>query len=249
MKKINTQIKKTFISRYCKHVAIIIALITSFNAIFAQGANTLVYDYYKIVVNAPPVVIPEEVTITGIVKDEAGNPLVNAKVRADYGEELLTDNNGAFSFKLKKEKVIAQSIFVSYASLVTAIRSYHPSMENTSYDITLYKPVVCCKKKKCEGVDFKSFTVFFKNNNSNLSDATKKQLDEMAASIKECPTTNIQLTVHTNKNKSLQRSATIQLNVIKNYLIEQNGISTERITTDEIIDSEGSNSVDVAPQQ
>ncbi len=249
MKKINTQIKKTCISKYCKHAVIIIALITSFNTLFAQGTTKIEYDYYKIVVNAPPVVIPEEVTITGIVKDEAGNPLANAKVRADYGEELVTDNNGAFSFKLKKEKVTTQSIFVGYGPLVTAVRSYHPSMENTNYDITLYKPVVCCKKKKCEGVEFKAFTVFFKKNNNDLPEFTKKQLDEIAASIKECPTTNIQLTVHTHKNKSLQKSAVIQLNVIKNYLIEQNGIEIKRINTDEIIDSKGSNSIDVAPQQ
>jgi len=249
MKKINTQIKKTFIGKYCKHAVIIITLITNFNTIFAQGSTNVEYDYYKIVVNAPKVVIPEEVIITGIVKDEAGNPLANAKVKADYGEEIVTDNNGGFSFSLKKEKVTAQNIYASYTDLVTGVRSYHPSMENTRYDITLYKPVVCCKRKKCEGVDFKPFTVFFKNNNTKLSEETKKQLNDIGASIKECPTNNIQLTVHTYKNKSLQRSGTSQLNAIKNYLIEQNGITAERINTDEILDSEGSNSIDVAPQQ
>ena len=161
MKKINTLL------------AIIIASVTSMNTVVAQGTNKVEYEYYKIVVVAPEIKIPEEVIINGIVKDETGNPLANAKVKSDFGEELLTDNNGAFSFTLKKERVAAQNIYVGYESLVTAVRSYHPSMENTTYDITLYKPVVCCNIKKCEGVAFNTFSIYFKTNSNDLNEATK----------------------------------------------------------------------------
>jgi outer membrane protein OmpA-like peptidoglycan-associated protein len=206
-------------------------------------------EYYTIVVRAPKIEIPEVVTITGIVKNVDGTPLSNAKVRADYGKELLTDNNGAFTFSLTKEQVAAQNIYVSYDGLVTEIRSYHPSMINTDYDITLHKPIACCKKiKHCEEVNFKSFTIDFKINNISLSENIQSQLDEIAASLKECPTGIIHLTLHTDNNKSLQRNAVKQLDAVKNYLIEHNGIASDRIKTEEIIDGAGKNTIDVTAE-
>ncbi len=77
---------------------------------------------------------------------------------------------------------------------------------------------------------------------------TKKQLDAVAASVKECPEAVIHLTVHAPKRKSLQNVATQQLNAIKNYLTEQGGIVTDRIKTDEATDAVSNNSVDVTPQ-
>ncbi|UEG49653.1 carboxypeptidase-like regulatory domain-containing protein [Ferruginibacter lapsinanis] len=254
MKKINTfvlsiwyeQNTKFSFRKYCKHAIVIMTAVAGLNTATAQGYINLQEEYYPIVVKAPKIEMPEEVTINGFVKDETGAPLANAKVRAEYGEELLTDNSGAFSFTLKKEKVASQNIFVSAEGVVTAVRSYHPSMVNTTYDITLYKPSICCNKiKLCEGVPFTTFTVNFKNNSSDLSEATKKQLDAIANSLKECPTGNIRLTLHIGENKSLQRSANNQLNAIKNYLIEQNGIAAERIKTNEVIDKINTNSVDV----
>lgn len=236
MKKINTLL------------AIIIASVTSMNTAAAQGTNKVEYEYYKIVVVAPEIKIPEEVIINGIVKDETGKPLANAKVKSDFGEELLTDNNGAFSFTLKKERVAAQNIYVGYENLVTAVRSYHPSMVNTTYDITLYKPAVCCNIKKCEGVTFNAISIYFNSNSNDLNEVTKKQLDSIANSLKECPTANIRLTLYTGTRKSMQKFTATQLNAIKNYLIEQNGITGNRIKTDEVIDKTGSNRVDITPE-
>lgn len=233
MKKINTVL------------AIIFAFSTCMNSTVAQGNKKIDNEYYKIKVIAPEIKIPDEVIINGIVKDETGIPLINAKVKADFGEELLTDNNGAFSFTLKKERVAAQNIYVGYESLVTAVRSYHPSMANTTYDITLYKPAVCCNIKKCEGVAFKAFSIYLNTNNNELNEVTKKQLDSISNSLKECPTTNIRLTLHSGSRKSSQTSALSQLNAIKKYLIEQNGITANRIKTDEVIEKSEGKRIDI----
>ncbi len=143
---------KNFLVNNCKLVSIIMVCITSMNTAVAQeGGN---YEYYTFVVNAPEIKMPEEVTINGHIKDEEGNPLANATIKSDYGGELLTDSNGVFSFKLQKERVTQQNIYASYEGLVTGVRSYHPVMGNTTYDITLYKPKGCCcaikKMRRCQ---------------------------------------------------------------------------------------------------
>ncbi|MGG9971827.1 OmpA family protein [Ferruginibacter sp. SUN002] len=246
MKKINTLFeKRNSIPFYLKLTATIIVFITSVTIVNAQGNIKIQEEYYKIVVNAPEIKLPEEVTIKGLVKDEAGNVLANAKVKADYGGDLMTDNNGQFSFTLKKEQVTAQSIAVSYDGLVTAIRSYHPSMENTTYDITLYKPTICCKKKKCEEVVLKPIEIYFENSKETLTSEIKKQLDMVAASMKECPTATILLTGYTGYKKSNQEIADGQLDAVKLYLIEQSNIPANRIKTDKITDKSKSNTVEI----
>lgn len=189
--------------------------------------------------------LPEEVTVTGSVKNELGTPLVNAKVKTLFNGDLFTDNNGGFSFTLKKEEITSQSIFVSYDSLVTAVRSYHPVMANAFYNITLYKPVKCCGIKPCEGVIKQNATLVFKKDDVRLSDEMKKQLDNLSTQLKQCPTLSFRLTAHTDLRKTWQRFAELRLDAISKYLMEQDNISIDRIKTGKVIDKVSSNGVDI----
>ncbi|UAY52482.1 hypothetical protein [Ferruginibacter albus] len=199
-----------------------------------------------IVITSPDIKFPEEVTITGLVKNEAGTPLANATVKTVFGDAYFTDGNGQFSFSLKKEKVIPQSIFISYDSLVTEVRSYHPVMANTDYMITLYKPVqCCCPQHHCDEIKHASLKMYFEENSIVLSEQTKKQLDSISGMAKECPSTIIRLTVYADYKKTLQRLADERLDALKKYLIEQDGISIDRINPGKTTTTSNANSVDI----
>jgi hypothetical protein len=227
-----------------KNLFFTIITMISMNMAFAQPGTI------DIIVNSPEIKFPEEVTITGSVKNEDGMPLSNAKVRTIFNEEYFTDSNGVFSFTLEKEEVTPQSIFVSYNGLMTAVRSYHPVMANTDYNIILHKPAECCCviTNHCIGADMDPATVYFKNNSVALSGETKKQLDVIAGRLKECPAVIVLLTAHPSYRKSIQKFADLRLDAIKEYFIEQDGISTDRIKTSKTTDEESSNSVDVRPE-
>ena len=214
------------------------------NMAFAQPGTI------DIIVNSPEIKFPEEVAITGTVKNEDGMPLANAKVTTIFNQDYFTDSNGVFSFTLEKEEVTPQSIFVSYNGLVTAVRSYHPVMANTDYNIILHKAAECCCviTNHCIGADMNPSTVYFENNSVVLSGETKKQLDIIADRMKECPTVIVFLTAHPSYKKSLQKFAGLRLDAIKEYLIEQDGISIDRIKTGKTTDEENSNRVDVRPE-
>ena len=226
-----------------KNLFFTIITMISMNMAFAQPGTI------DIIVNSPEIKFPEEVAITGSVKNEDGMPLANAKVRTIFNQDYFTDSNGIFSFALDKEEVTSQSIFVSYDGLVTAVRSYHPVMANTDYNIILHKPAGCCIiTKHCSGTDMDPTSVYFENNSTSLSDETKKQLEIIAGRMKECPMVTVLLTAHPAYRKSLQKFADMRLDMIKEYLIEQDGISINRIKTGKTTGEGNSNSVDVKPE-
>jgi outer membrane protein OmpA-like peptidoglycan-associated protein len=138
---------------------------------------------------------------------------------------------------------------VSYDGLVTAIRSYHPVMANTDYNIILHNPAECyIITNHCSGTDMNPTSVYFENNSAVLSDETKKRLDIIASRMKECPMVTVLLTAHSAYRKSLQKFADMRLDAIKEYLIEQDDISINRIKTGKTTGEENSNSVDVKPE-
>lgn len=216
----------------------IIIVILSFNMGVAQPSGL-----------SPATKLPEEVIITGIVKNEAGTALANAKVKTMFNNILVTDNNGSFSFALKKDEIISQSIFFSYDSLVTAVRSYHPVMGNTVYNIILHKPAVCCRRKYCDDPALLvTVPIQFKKDEIILSDDIKKKLDNASDQLKGCPKLDLHLTAHAAYRKSIQEIAGQRLAAIKKYLIEQDGISVERIKTDKTMDKESNDSIDLRPE-
>ena len=229
-----------------KKIAFVVFTIAAINIAAAQSTDRIVYgtEVYRPVINSPEIKMPEEVTITGFVKDENGNPLSNAKIKTASGVNSSTDEKGGFSFKMLHEEVAPQSIFFSYDSLLTAVRSYHPVMTDAVYDVTLNKPKNCCItiiKSPC----IKPVAVYFKEEKSDLLKETKAELDNIAEELKDKPTVTLQIVANTSNRKSLQKLADKRLAAILNYLIEQKGISADRLTTDKSTEKGDTNSVDI----
>lgn len=234
---------------YLKQSVAVILSITSLNMAVAQSINKWVGPgFIDVVVNYPEIKVPEQVTINGSVKGEDGTALNNAKVKTVFGNEYYTDNNGHFSFTLKKEQVTVQNIFVSYDGLVTGIRSYSPVMNNADYDIVLYKPKECCISKINNNETLQPATLHFKPNKATLDDETKKQLDKITNLLKDHPKATLLLSAHTDTRKSTKQLADNRINAIKNYIIEQNGISTDRINIEKVDDKGNINTMDIKPQ-
>jgi hypothetical protein len=87
-------ISSCFFNMKTKNLFFTIIALISMNMVFAQPETI------SIIVNSPEIKFPEEVTITGSVKNEEGMPLANAKVRTIFNQDYFTDSNGIFSFKL-----------------------------------------------------------------------------------------------------------------------------------------------------
>ncbi len=236
---------KTLFSLLKKTTAVFVTLL-SLAAATAQTKDTpiLKEEYYRPVINSPEIKIPEEVTITGFVKDENNNPVTNAKIKTATGADAFTNDKGSFSIKMKQEQVTAQSIFFCNDSLQTAVRSYHPVMADAVFDVVLYKPKHCCITI-IKPRDFNNCTLHFQNNKSDLLLATKANLDSIAANMKESPATTLLLTANTGNRKSLQKLAAKRLEATLNYLIEQKGISGDRLKTNMSTEKTDTNSIDI----
>lgn len=85
----------------------------------------------------------------------------------------------------------------------------------------------------------------FKNNNAALSADAKAMLATVAAKLKANPTCNITVTGYPETSKASQANCNKRLEAVKNYLVEKEGISADRITTNCEIGGGDKNTVDV----
>jgi len=81
----------------------------------------------------------EKIIITGRVRDAEDKLLAGAMVFFDSLQVTTTDENGKFSFELTSVTATNHTLYFSYDGLITVVRSYHPVMQSTDYDVVLYK--------------------------------------------------------------------------------------------------------------
>lgn len=74
------------------------------------------------VFKVPPPILAEEVTVTGIVKDESGNPLhgVSVSIIGKRGG-VVTDEKGAFSISVQKDEILSFS-YVGYKTVTIQVK-------------------------------------------------------------------------------------------------------------------------------
>ena len=80
-----------------------------------------------------------KVIITGTITNENGGLLENAKVVFD-SIATTTDKDGKFSFEINNDNTDFHYLYFSYEGMSSEVRSYHPAMGATAYDIKLEKP-------------------------------------------------------------------------------------------------------------
>jgi hypothetical protein len=106
----------------------------------------------------------------------------------------------------------------------------------------------CCKKiaetpvSTCP-TDYPS--VSFKGNSAALSADAKSMLATCAAKLKGNPTCSITVTGYPETSKASQANCQKRVDAIKNYLVEKEGISADRITTNCEVGGGDKNTVDI----
>jgi outer membrane protein OmpA-like peptidoglycan-associated protein len=105
----------------------------------------------------------------------------------------------------------------------------------------------CCKDiKAAEPVcptDYPSLS--FKGASTALSADVKSMLATVAAKMKTSPDCNITVTGYPETSKASQAACNKRLDAVKNYLVEKEGISADRITTNCEIGGGDKNTVDI----
>lgn len=187
--------------------------------------------------------------ISGIVKDANGKPIANAKISSAVAGNVYTNSDGLFSFTLPTGKLIPQSFIFSYDTLMPEVRSYHPVMENAVYEIMLL-PRKCClaellTKIKCSHEEEVSLpSLQFKPESSALTSGTRAVLKDIAVVLKDNPELTVTITAYPEQNDPKQRFTDKRLEVITDYLMEQAGVSGDRIVTEKKPGEGNGNSID-----
>jgi outer membrane protein OmpA-like peptidoglycan-associated protein len=106
----------------------------------------------------------------------------------------------------------------------------------------------CCKNAAGKGdqmcpTDYPSLS--FKGNTAALSADAKAMLATVAAKLKASPNCNITITGYPETSKASQANCQKRVDAAKNYLVEKEGISADRITTNCEIGGGDKNTVDI----
>jgi outer membrane protein OmpA-like peptidoglycan-associated protein len=106
----------------------------------------------------------------------------------------------------------------------------------------------CCKNATGKGdqmcpTDYPSIS--FKGNAAALSADAKAMLATVAAKLKASPNCNITITGYPETSKASQANCQKRVDAAKNYLVEKEGISADRITTNCEIGGGDKNTVDI----
>jgi outer membrane protein OmpA-like peptidoglycan-associated protein len=109
----------------------------------------------------------------------------------------------------------------------------------------------CCTsvvaKNACTGMDYPSLS--FKGNGAALSADAKAMLATVAAKLKTSPDCSVTVTGYPETSKASQAVAQKRLDAVKNYLVEKEGISADRITTNAEIGAGDKNTIDIKSNQ
>jgi uncharacterized protein with FMN-binding domain len=106
----------------------------------------------------------------------------------------------------------------------------------------------CCKNRPMDSVkncpsDYPSIS--FKNGSAVLSADAKSMCATVASKLKGNPTCNITVTGYPETDKRSQANCQKRVEAIKNYLVEKEGISADRITTNCEVSGGDKNTVDI----
>jgi len=173
--------------------------------------------------------LSDSVTISGTVKDEHGAPIENAEII--FGDmKLLSDKNGYFQFPLKTAINKPAVIKFSYSKLEPQVRSYHPVMGSTSYDVVLYTgymPMIMgglINTRYHVNLPDTISTLTFQHSNK-LDKPTKEFLTTVATLMKNNP--DLALTLQSHYKTNPKKAANLTKQVV-NYLADSEGISEDR---------------------
>ena len=229
--------RRLFINRFNK-IAAAVFTVLSFKHIglYAAGGNAkpafTLDAHFKKSVSKPD----EKIIITGRIRDRNDKLLAGAVVMFDSMKVAITDKNGEFHFELESVTVNTHNLYFSYDSLITVVRTYHPVMQSTDYDIVLYK------NGNGEGYHTAGIMAYpflknpdlpslvFTKGSMVVSKTNKHKLDIVSSQLKENPVAEVDIIVFTNSAAVTEKTGLRRAEEIKKYLVEFTGISSDRLT-------------------
>jgi hypothetical protein len=210
-----------FMSFYKKNLTLLAILLA---IIFQANGQTDTFYYTWGPIPKQDASFNMKATISGSVKDAHGNAVAQAEVLFEEISVAKTDEQGQFQF----EKSFAGypkvfSLTIRHPSMNDVVRTYHPTMASTSYDIVMKNLEDCCRP-----APFKSIEMDFSAKKIILDDNMKSQLVTIASTLRQNPNVYIELTSY-GDNGIENTLAKYRQESISNYLVDEEGISAERI--------------------
>lgn len=179
----------------------------------------------------PTINLTDSLIISGTVKNVKGIPLENVEI-IFMESKILSDVDGNFQFTLPAPLNKPFVIQFSYPGLDKEVRSYHPAMGSTSYKVTLNEPYFP-ERYIMGGIgsyihvpDSLSFLPFHRTSNK-FNKECKAFLADLAKFIKDNPNQIFTIIPIYKMNK---RKAVNTSNLIKDFLVNEEGIDQERIS-------------------
>jgi len=191
-------------------------------------------DAFKKSLQPQPII--DSILISGYVKNEAGLPIENAEIT--FNElKSISDKSGFFRFVISSDLNKPALLQFSYGNLIREVRNYHPAMGSTIFNVTLYEHHDVIRHTM--GMMLPSYNIL-PDSLSKLSlrfidhidSKTKLFLNDLASSMKSQPGLKIALMPYCKTNTSKADKFT---RLVKVFLVEQTGISEERILLNKAI--------------
>jgi len=196
-----------------------------------------------------------DTVVSGVVKDVSGKPIANAKVSSNIAGVFFTDNSGKFSVNLPKGLIVPQNFIFTYDTLAQEVRSYHPVMASTEYNIVL-APKKCCLRdlwidianRTPQAVEFPSLN--YKTGSVTLSTDAKTKLKDAADALRNDPNFKLTITAYPSQyGDPKERISDKRLQIIADHLSEKLGISSDRIATEKKPGEGNGNAINVKAEK
>ncbi|MES2774270.1 MAG: carboxypeptidase-like regulatory domain-containing protein [Bacteroidota bacterium] len=222
------------VSRVNAFAAIVTIVALNTAQVFGQKRNRTTKQEFALVENTKEKLPKQKVTVTGTITNENGGVLENAKVAFD-SIATTTDKDGRFSFEITNDNTDFHHLYFSYEGMVSEVRSYHPAMGATSFDVRLEKPdPLRCRSYVMGGISSYPTTDFptleMKKDQLILSKDNLDTLSIIAVKIKAFPGMLVQIVAYADKAKH-KLNAQKRLDAIVKFLVKKMGIDTERLRT------------------
>ncbi|MBC7381591.1 MAG: hypothetical protein H7296_01200 [Bacteroidia bacterium] len=238
-RKIETvTIRKNFLQKFVKIAASVIAILT-LRSLPAKAQGVMKFNITQASKNKnTTAIVPQDFFINGTVKDRDNNPLQNVKVNFGDLQTTTTNENGTYRLELKGINA-SHNIYFSCINYVSTVRTFNPVMGNTDFNVELGRrdtnAIVYSSGIMVINSDLsigKLPALNFKPKDVSLTIEIKEILSYVATKMKGARDANIEVRAFTKMHsKQDDKNGYKRLELIKLYLIEREGISSDRIAT------------------
>ena len=245
-------IRKSYLQKFVKIAASVIAILT-LRSIPAKAQREMKQTITQASQNKITTAnVPQDFLINGTVKDRDNKPLQNVKVNFGDLQTTLANENGTYSFEMKRINA-SHNIYFSCINYVPTVRTFNPVMGNTNFNVELGRrdtnAIVYSSGIMVINSQF-SIDAFpplnFKPQSVSLTKEIKDIFSYVAIKLKASPFANIEVRAHTVMHSDkANKNGYKRLELIKLYLVEHEGISAERISTFLEISEDDVNRIDL----